>query len=81
MAKFGIGQAVRRVEDQRFLQGLGRYVDDIALPGMCHGVTVLSPHAHARIKRVDAAVGTARKCAPLPTLRSNRVSSPRTSSA
>src|SRR5216684_426467 len=52
MAKFGIGQAVRRVEDQRFLQGLGRYVDDISLPGLCHGVTVLSPHAHARIKRV-----------------------------
>jgi CO/xanthine dehydrogenase Mo-binding subunit len=53
MAKFGIGQAVRRVEDQRFLLGRGRYVDDINLPGQCHGVTVLSPHAHARIKRVD----------------------------
>jgi carbon-monoxide dehydrogenase large subunit len=53
MAKFGIGQAVRRVEDQRFLLGRGRYVDDITLPGMCHGVTVLSPHAHARIKRID----------------------------
>ncbi|MCC6775418.1 MAG: xanthine dehydrogenase family protein molybdopterin-binding subunit [Hyphomicrobiales bacterium] len=53
MAKFGIGQAVRRVEDQRFLQGLGHYVDDVSLPGMCYGVTVLSPHAHARIKRID----------------------------
>jgi carbon-monoxide dehydrogenase large subunit len=53
MAKFGIGQAVRRVEDQRFLTGQGRYVDDMALPGMAHGVTVLSPHAHARIRRVD----------------------------
>jgi aerobic carbon-monoxide dehydrogenase large subunit len=53
MAKFGIGQAVRRVEDQRFLTGKGRYVDDIALPGMVHGVNVLSPHAHARIKKVD----------------------------
>jgi aerobic carbon-monoxide dehydrogenase large subunit len=51
--KFGVGQAVRRVEDQRFLQGLGRYVDDISLPGMCHGATVLSPHANARIKRID----------------------------
>ena len=48
MIKFGIGQAVRRVEDQRFLTGQGRYVDDIALPGMCYGVNVLSPHAHAR---------------------------------
>jgi carbon-monoxide dehydrogenase large subunit len=53
MAKFGVGQAVRRVEDQRFLLGRGRYVDDISLPGQCCGVTVLSPHAHARIKRID----------------------------
>src|SRR5579872_5006368 len=53
MVKFGIGQAVRRVEDQRFLSGRGRYVDDIRLPAECHGVTVLSPHAHARIKGVD----------------------------
>ena len=54
MAKFGIGQAVRRVEDARFITGSGRYVDDIVLPGMAHGANVLSPHAHARIKRVDA---------------------------
>src|ERR1700733_7830458 len=54
MIKFGIGQAVRRVEDQRFLTGQGRYVDDITLPSMCHGVNVLSPHAHANIKKVDA---------------------------
>jgi aerobic carbon-monoxide dehydrogenase large subunit len=53
MAKFGIGQAVRRVEDQRFIIGQGRYVDDISLAGECHGVTVLSPHAHARIKSID----------------------------
>src|SRR6478736_2876826 len=58
MAKFGIGQAVRRVEDQRFLLGRGRYVDDISLPGQCHGVTVLSPHAHARIKRVDVSTAS-----------------------
>ena len=55
MVKFGIGQAVRRVEDQRFLLGQGRYVDDISLPGQCYGVTVLSPHAHARITRVEVA--------------------------
>jgi carbon-monoxide dehydrogenase large subunit len=55
MAKFGIGQAVRRVEDQRFLTGQGRYVDDLDLHGLCHGVTVLSPHAHAKIKRIDIA--------------------------
>ena len=61
MAKFGIGQAVRRVEDARFITGRGRYVDDIVLPGMAHGVNVLSPHAHARIKKVD---GTKAKAAP-----------------
>src|SRR5689334_14850535 len=55
MAKFGIGQPVRRVEDNRFLKGQGRYVDDMALPNMAHGVNVLSPHAHARIKKIDVA--------------------------
>ena len=52
MTKFGIGQAVRRVEDQRFLTGTGRYVDDIDLPRQClWRLTLLSPHAHARISR------------------------------
>ncbi len=55
MNKFGIGQPVTRVEDQRFITGRGRYVDDIELPHLCHGVQVMSPHAHARIKRVDTA--------------------------
>ncbi|HWL06266.1 MAG TPA: xanthine dehydrogenase family protein molybdopterin-binding subunit [Xanthobacteraceae bacterium] len=59
MAKFGIGQAVRRVEDQRFLTGQGRYVDDISLPRMAHGVPVLSPHAHARIRRIDISAAQA----------------------
>jgi len=53
--KFGIGQPVPRVEDPRFITGRGRYVDDIDLPQLCHGVLVMSPHAHARIKRVDTA--------------------------
>jgi carbon-monoxide dehydrogenase large subunit len=55
MSKFGIGQAVRRVEDQRFLTGSGRYVDDINLPRQAYGALVLSPHAHAKIERVDVA--------------------------
>ena len=61
MTKFGIGQAVRRVEDQRFTTGAGQYVGDFALARQCYGVAVLSPHAHAAIKRVDA---TAAKAAP-----------------
>ena len=55
MNAFGIGQPVRRVEDRRFLTGRGRYVDDIDLPHLAHGVVVRSPHPHARIRRVDVA--------------------------
>ena len=59
MVSFGIGQAVRRVEDQRFLRGRGSYVGDMELPRQCHGVAVLSTHAHARIKRIDVATARA----------------------
>src|SRR5690349_11681220 len=55
MAKFGIGQAVRRVEDQRFITGHGRYIDDINVAGQAYGALLLSPHSHARIKRIDTA--------------------------
>ncbi|MBO0766778.1 MAG: xanthine dehydrogenase family protein molybdopterin-binding subunit [Hyphomicrobiaceae bacterium] len=51
--RFGIGQAVRRVEDERFLRGAGSYVGDIALPGELCGVVAYSTQAHAKIKRVD----------------------------
>jgi aerobic carbon-monoxide dehydrogenase large subunit len=61
MAKFGIGQAVRRVEDQRFTTGAGAFVGDLTLPRQCYGVAVLSPHGHAIIKSVDV---TAAKAAP-----------------
>jgi carbon-monoxide dehydrogenase large subunit len=59
MTKFGIGQAVRRVEDQRFTTGAGQYVGDLVLPRQCYGVAVLSPHAHALIKSVDVAAAKA----------------------
>ncbi len=52
--KFGIGQPVRRVEDRRFLVGRGRYVDDINLPRQAYGVALMSPHAHADIRAIDA---------------------------
>ncbi|MCH7794302.1 MAG: hypothetical protein IH900_04060, partial [Proteobacteria bacterium] len=48
-----IGQAVHRKEDVRFLTGAGRYLDDVALDGMAHGLVLRSPHAHARIDRID----------------------------
>ena len=59
MADTGIGASVQRKEDQRFITGKGQYVDDINRPGQAYAVFVRSPHAHANIKRIDAA--TARK--------------------
>jgi carbon-monoxide dehydrogenase large subunit len=53
MKKFGIGQAVTRVEDRRFVTGRGRYVDDITLPHCAYGYVVRSPFAHARILSRD----------------------------
>ena len=50
----GVGAAVVRKEDGRFLTGSGRFTDDIVLEGQVHAVVVRSPHAHARIARVDA---------------------------
>lgn len=54
MNRFGIGQPVRRVEDQRFLTGRARYVDDIQLPRVLHGAVLMSPHPHARIASINA---------------------------
>ncbi|HEX7044051.1 MAG TPA: xanthine dehydrogenase family protein molybdopterin-binding subunit [Burkholderiales bacterium] len=48
-----IGAAVRRKEDARFLTGSGRYTDDISMPGQTYAYFVRSPHAHARIVRID----------------------------
>ncbi len=53
--KFAIGQSVRRVEDPRLIQGLGRYADDVSLTRQAYAVVVRSPHAHARIRAIDTA--------------------------
>ncbi len=50
-----VGARVRRVEDPRFLTGRAHYVDDLTRPGLLHAAFVRSPHAHARIRRVDLA--------------------------
>jgi carbon-monoxide dehydrogenase large subunit len=55
MAKFGIGQALTRREDQRLITGTGQYIDDLSLPNEVHTVFVRSPHAHARVVSIDAA--------------------------
>src|SRR5512145_926552 len=53
MAHDGIGAAVRRKEDFRFLTGRGLYTDDISRPGQLHAFILRSPHAHAAIKKLD----------------------------
>ena len=55
----GIGAAVRRKEDFRFVTGRGQYTDDISRPGETRAVFLRSPHAHARIRRVDTTAATA----------------------
>jgi carbon-monoxide dehydrogenase large subunit len=52
--KFGVGQSVRRKEDDPLLRGHGHYVADHLPAGALHAVLVRSPHAHARF-RIDAA--------------------------
>jgi carbon-monoxide dehydrogenase large subunit len=49
----GIGAAVRRKEDFRFITGKGQYTDDVVRPGETRAVFVRSPHAHAKIKSID----------------------------
>jgi len=51
----GLGCSRKRVEDARFTQGKGNYVDDLKLDGMLFGDFVRSPYAHARIKSIDTA--------------------------
>jgi aerobic carbon-monoxide dehydrogenase large subunit len=57
--QFGIGQPVRRKEDQRFITGAGRYLDDIALPGEAFANVLRSPHGHAAIRSIDVAAAKA----------------------
>ncbi|MFZ2007405.1 MAG: xanthine dehydrogenase family protein molybdopterin-binding subunit [Stellaceae bacterium] len=50
-----IGRAVRRFEDNRFLRGKGRFVEDIDAPGQLCGYVLRSPHANAEIAGIDTA--------------------------
>ena len=53
MSATGIGAAVRRKEDIRFITGKGQYTDDVTRPGGTRAVFVRSPHARAKIKSID----------------------------
>jgi aerobic carbon-monoxide dehydrogenase large subunit len=59
MSGFGVAQPVRRVEDQRFIRGVGRYTDDIILPRQVYAYLLRSPHAHARITAIDVTAARA----------------------
>jgi carbon-monoxide dehydrogenase large subunit len=53
MSATGIGAAVRRKEDRRFITGTGHYTDDINRPGQAYAYFLRSPHAHAAINSID----------------------------
>ena len=53
--RFGAGQPVKRLEDQRLLTGKGQYIDDKPEDGAVWLQVLRSPHAHAKILPVDSA--------------------------
>ena len=53
MSKY-VGQSLKRVEDPRFIQGKGKYVANLSLPGMGYMAIKRSPYAHATINSIDA---------------------------
>lgn len=59
MQKFGVGQPVRRKEDDTLVRGKGRYTDDAHLPGQLYAAVVRSPHAHGVIRNIDTAAAKA----------------------
>jgi aerobic carbon-monoxide dehydrogenase large subunit len=54
-----IGAPIPRREDARLLTGRGTFVDDLEMPGVAHAAMVRSPHAHARVGRIDATAALA----------------------
>lgn len=61
MAGKHVGQSMTRREDPRFIQGQGKYVANIQIPGMAHMAVLRSPYGHARIRNIDTS-----KAAELP---------------
>ena len=54
-----VGASPKRKEDGRFVAGGGRYLDDVRVAGLLHLALVRSPHAHARVRAIDAAAARA----------------------
>ncbi|MFM9968033.1 MAG: xanthine dehydrogenase family protein molybdopterin-binding subunit [Burkholderiales bacterium] len=61
MGLYGVGQSVLREEDPRLLKGRGKYVDDVRIAGEARGFVLRSPHAHAKLGKINA---EAAKAAP-----------------
>ena len=59
MGRFGIGNRIERLEDDRFLTGRGRFMDDLVFDGAAHAVFVRAPMAHAEVGNVDASAALA----------------------
>jgi len=59
MQKYGVGQPVRRKEDDTLVRGKGKYTDDFSLPGQAFAWMVRSSHAHGMIKGIDASAAKA----------------------
>jgi CO/xanthine dehydrogenase Mo-binding subunit len=55
-----MGAEVKRKEDPRLVTGTSSYVDDIALPGLHYVTFVRSPHAHAKLGRIDTSAAAKR---------------------
>ena len=58
-ARFGSGQAVKRVEDATLLVGRGLFTDNVSVAGATHIAFLRSPYAHARLKSIDVAAAAA----------------------
>ena len=54
-----LGKSIKRVEDPRFIQGKGKYVANLKIPGMLHAAIKRSPYAHATINSIDASAAEA----------------------
>ncbi len=59
LQKFGVGQPVRRKEDDTLVRGKGKYTDDFSLPGQLYAWIVRSSHAHGIIKSIDTSAAGA----------------------
>ncbi|MBV9978560.1 xanthine dehydrogenase family protein molybdopterin-binding subunit [Bradyrhizobium sp.] len=59
LQKYGVGQPVRRKEDDTLVRGKGRYTDDFNLPGQAYAWIVRSSHAHGIIRGIDTAAAKA----------------------